>query len=1294
MPPIGLSEAVLDQDYTLLAMQRMTEGAREFWSHIISCFKKTDAIVLEPLRSFLSGDLRVFKDARSQLAQAQKNFDLVLSRYAAQSKTKEPSALREDAFQLFEARKFYLRASMEFCVLVPQLRTATDKLLVRLSSDQWLGMRSCVEGSTAYFQTIGQEVERIRNWSVDLDIGEKVFKIELHHARKALEREALQSCRPSRELEDYSTLALSGVGAQGPSALNVNAPNKRESDKAEKQGWLFLRTLSGKPTRYLWVRRWFFVRKGIFGVLLCSLRPASQEERRFCFEVKTKDNTMLLQAETTADLSEWFGVFEKARKAAVDDMNDGGARDSGPSQPKATVSISMPIAPEFALRAQESHGNHVGEDLNSMTFEKSANLPMPDRDTRPSFDSASRRPAPVEKDGASRIIQKLDLHRKSAAGSQLSGAPVINSTMSIGPLQSAFSEGMPQISAMAAASASLDGPAPPPSSLAPSTLASPPAPTNLSKTAVAVSGQRQPASFRNEADGGLSGGILANYWGTISQPVVNRLERRASSPGKDRTNTVQLLPRGEMSSLGQARQDDKPDDRNGESLGVPGLTPHPLSPATTPKRGRQNQTGVDDGRRRRSTVSAQIYPPNYPAQLKTQDALFTILFPAPLRQDPVVLVFRASWNPNERQEFPGRAFLTANEIYFYSISMGLVLTSSVGLGSIEGVTATPGRDFDLICLHLREGSSDLGYTRVVLKIFLEPLHLLHRRLNFLVQNAQDESPLGLEDLLDRLLQMEMVDEEKTPSSESWEEVSIRTPADEGLAASKLDGGRRHGDFQTPFRVDRDLRKNPDDAARIKETKKFKLPAQPVVYVPDDVDDDFLEKHFDISAKAVFHLIFGDKSTIFQTLYHERRAQRVVQHPWSDTGHGHLQRRFEYDGDVAIGFGRTQSLKVVDHQDIDVLNEHVCYVVTDSKTPWHLPHWSDFQLVSKIVITHVSKSKCRLAIYMKVAWAKAPLLSRAIVEKQAADDLKQDATRLVEVVGAQVGRLGRRPQTKRVIEIFGQVGQDAEALAISSRAVAHDTSPDVVAIRPRSLTYLVAETLSSVADSVVSSIVMCAFAVLRRLWKTCSAHRILLGLLAVSALINLLFSSRYSLEWWQERKTDRFMARIGVFSDVVMTRSIHLEAIDGLMDSTGDLDGDPSSRCFTTFQSLIAPRPLSDSSSSSSSSASSPWPRSPSATRFRHARHHLGAYRHDLLVAMRVVNRMERDLLQAEWARWVTAELFRCEQADEAIHANETETETADGNATLPGRGLPALRRWHQAYCGSCRRERRRLEEGV
>lgn len=59
---------------------------------------------------------------------------------------------------------------------------------------------------------------------------------------------------------------------------------------------------------------------------------------------------------------------------------------------------------------------------------------------------------------------------------------------------------------------------------------------------------------------------------------------------------------------------------------------------------------------------------------------------------------------------------------------------------------------------------------------------------------------------------------------------------------------------------------------VKEITRFKLPAVPVFYEPEGMDKKALERGFDVSPKALFHVMFGDRSTLFQTLYFERRAR--------------------------------------------------------------------------------------------------------------------------------------------------------------------------------------------------------------------------------------------------------------------------------------------------------------------------------------------------------------------------------------------------------------------------------------
>ena len=187
---------------------------------------------------------------------------------------------------------------MDFSVAAPQLRMALDKMLVKVFTDQWRDMRARdnIYGTNGKY---GSEIERVRGWSYEMELGEKGFRRDLLNARKQIEENTEIAMRPSRELEDYSSTST----AVFPLVSDLQVPGSPLT-RAEKQGWLNLRTVTGKPSRTVWVRRWFFVKNGIFGflmqgprsggveeserigVLLCSVRPAVNEERRFCFEVR------------------------------------------------------------------------------------------------------------------------------------------------------------------------------------------------------------------------------------------------------------------------------------------------------------------------------------------------------------------------------------------------------------------------------------------------------------------------------------------------------------------------------------------------------------------------------------------------------------------------------------------------------------------------------------------------------------------------------------------------------------------------------------------------------------------------------------------------------------------------------------------------------------------------------------------------------------------------------------------------------------------------------------------------
>lgn len=64
--------------------------------------------------------------------------------------------------------------------------------------------------------------------------------------------------------------------------------------------------------------------------------------------------------------------------------------------------------------------------------------------------------------------------------------------------------------------------------------------------------------------------------------------------------------------------------------------------------------------------------------------------------------------------------------------------------------------------------------------------------------------------------------------------------------------------------------------------------------------------------------------------------------------------------------------------VEVANEHLLYVVSDRKTPWHLPNRDSFLLLTKVVVTHLAKSKCKLAVYTKIDWTRPPPLTKGML----------------------------------------------------------------------------------------------------------------------------------------------------------------------------------------------------------------------------------------------------------------------------------------------------------------------------
>ncbi|KAI1828221.1 PH domain-containing protein [Xylaria intraflava] len=1302
IPPQGI--ASIDHDYTALAIKRVSDGSREWWMQVLNSAKKIDTLSVDPVRLFLSSDLRNFKETRRTLEQTQKTFDSTLARYVSQSKNKEPSALREDAFAVFETRKAYLKASLDFCFFAPQLRFNLDKLLVRISTDIWREIKRSRDAAGG-FAKYGQEMDRVRGWSKEMELTESVFKRELQTARRDIGENTMASCKPSREIDDYSASTVPFLGSRGP----MNVPTEGKSAAiVEKQGWLFFRTVYGKPSRTNWIRRWFYCRDGIFGwlvngpqgvlqgdeigVLLCNAKPAVQEDRRFCFEVKTKNQTSLLQAETQAQLMEWLEVFEVAKRRAFE-ASVGRDTSKLPGGVDPAFSVTPPSLPEFSAKSldaqiDETTGQERGGALG---------VPGPDGGlmTRASFDinaaptkrtatSLAREEGESSREHAARIMQKLDLHRKATFTSSADNMamPSTGPTGGIASLISASHGLLPGYSGSAVNQAAkpqqgqfVQDPETGPRSLAPHTLAKPPAATVLSRTAVAYSGERALTANPTQL---MPTAIMANYWGSNAwgQAYVARTNH-AGLPSEDPFGPNSPLVKLTIPEIHDSSKSSSTASLHKKAISIDAKMSAPVVLLS------------------KDSIVQETFPQNYPTELKTNSAQFRLLFPSVPLDEKLVLVFRAAWNTTSEADknMPqmagnGRIYVTSDNMYFYGHQMGLVVTYMISLDIITEVTAAPGRDCDFIFLHLSQDADNIGYTRITIKTFLDHLDLLHARLNLLIDDLQAEEPMDVPEIIKALINMEKEDfDQRSPSAGSWEEVSAHTPMDDGTAAGRSIG-LRAGDFAYKSRK----------GSSRKSFPKFQLPTHPIIYEPEDTPRKVAERTFEISAKACFHVLFGDKSFIFPKLYFERRAQQIAQGPWHLNEAGNMQRIFQFKVTYKDRLGRSREEEVTDHQVIELFSDHVTYVVKHEKTSWHLPHAQGFKLVFKIVITHIAKSKCKLAIFTKVVWSKAPALTKQLVERQALDDATQDGEELAEVATDQVRRLGHHSRTKRAIQVYGNVGLQSQSVVFSPNEADSTKRP---LINPRTLGSMLFETGRSFADSVASSLMLWTFAGLQKLWKLVTAQRLLILLLGLSVITNLTLSSQSSSTWWSERRAVNFMNRLGVGPNAMMSKAIYLADLDEAAKSTSSRAAWPQdSYCYSTFQSLANSSNI-DASHEDAGSPLSPWGKSrETARRLRHTRQKLGSYRHDLVVAMRVVNSVETEMLKLEWENWLIDENYRCEKVGAGLQETSStpggsesdltmvqrvQRAFSSGNDTInPTEKKEMLHQWHKEYCGSCR----------
>ncbi len=275
-------------------------------------------------------------------------------------------------------------------------------------------------------------------------------------------------------------------------------------------------------------------------------------------------------------------------------------------------------------------------------------------------------------------------------------------------------------------------------------------------------------------------------------------------------------------------------------------------------------------------------------------------------------------------------------------------------------------------------------------------------------------------------------------------------------------------------------------------------------------------------------------------------------------------------------------------------------------------------------------------------------------------------------------------------MYGRIGVALDGQKFKTGFVHEPSQPST----SRSMGSLFMEDILGTTEGMLEDVFMLPSQAIRRTFGFINAHRILLVLLMLSIFINLFLSGRSTVGYWHHRHAERFMQKAGVQPNMAMIRMVSLKEIDALV--TRGLVGANATdnglwyyrttvsliNSYSKFAEIYALNDLADSNYDNAPEFMAPAARQ-KAAEMRSRRQQLNVMRHELLVSLRSVNIVEKEIVEGEWMTWLGEELYRCDRAAQLlaeIPTNELEKRIED---------LAKLK----DYCRDCNRVWGYIKEG-
>lgn len=229
------------------------------------------------LLELMNTAIEPYKDRRANFDYYQSKYDNMLGKYQAikiSNTNLEPATIKEDAFQIFEIRKEYLKSSLELVCAISTMKLAIDKFLLEV-------METIQTRASQSMKEIGQFIDLApalsasfkdyAHWIENSIASTKILASDMQKAKQQVMEYSLSKIAPAQEVNDYNVKSINFSSLLSKKTEAIKNP-------PEKSGWLYMKTTVGSPSRTVWVRRWCFLKNSVFGLFLLSSSKTSVEE--------------------------------------------------------------------------------------------------------------------------------------------------------------------------------------------------------------------------------------------------------------------------------------------------------------------------------------------------------------------------------------------------------------------------------------------------------------------------------------------------------------------------------------------------------------------------------------------------------------------------------------------------------------------------------------------------------------------------------------------------------------------------------------------------------------------------------------------------------------------------------------------------------------------------------------------------------------------------------------------------------------------------------------------------------